>query len=148
MVQLFTDLNKMLHWFWLVQTWDMSEILVSAEICFVNLNLSKISAETKISDLRKISAEIWLKLETFRESDPWNNCMIKGRNEIFTQVFMITIIIFKSFNCNLRTWSLCYIFILFRILKVEMKCIVLAILKWSNVLFSSVCFFTHNSKSA
>ena len=37
----------------------------------MNLNLSRISAETKISDLSKISAEIWLRLETFRESGPW-----------------------------------------------------------------------------
>ena len=48
----------------------MSEIFVSAEISFVNLNLSRISAETKISDLSKISTEIWLRLETFRESGP------------------------------------------------------------------------------
>ena len=48
----------------------MSEILVSAEIPFVNVNLSRISAETKISDLSKISAEIWLRLETFREFGP------------------------------------------------------------------------------
>ena len=46
----------------------MAEILVSAEIPFVNLNLSRISAETKILDLSKISVEIWLRLETFRES--------------------------------------------------------------------------------
>ena len=50
----------------------MAEILVSAEIPFVNLNLSRNSAEPKISDLRKISAEIWLRLETFRESGPWH----------------------------------------------------------------------------
>ena len=48
----------------------MSEILVSAKIPFVNLNLSRISAETKISDLSKISAEIWLRLKTFCESGP------------------------------------------------------------------------------
>ena len=60
----------MLHQFLLVQTQNLAEILVSAEIPFVNLNLSTNSAETKISDLRKISAEIWLRLETFRESGP------------------------------------------------------------------------------
>ena len=43
---------------------NMSEILVSAKITFVNLSLSRISAETKILDLSKISAE------TFRESGP------------------------------------------------------------------------------
>ena len=65
-----TNLNKMLHQFRLVQTQNLAEILVSAEIPFVNLNLSRISAETKILDLSKISAEIWLRLETFRESGP------------------------------------------------------------------------------
>ena len=71
MCMLSTNLNKMLHQFWLVQTQNLAEILVSAEIPFVNLNLSRNSAEPKISDLRKISAEIWLRLETFRESGPW-----------------------------------------------------------------------------
>ena len=33
---------------------NLAEILASAEITFVNLNLSGISAETKISDLSKI----------------------------------------------------------------------------------------------
>ena len=70
MCKLSTNLNKMLHQFWLVQTQNLAEILVSAEIPFVNLNLSRISAETKILDLSKISAEIWLRLETFRESGP------------------------------------------------------------------------------
>ena len=60
----------MLHQLWLVQTQNLAQILVSAEIPFVNLNLSRNSAEPKISDLRKISAEIWLRLETFRESGP------------------------------------------------------------------------------
>ena len=63
-----TNLNKILHQFGLVQTQNLTEIFVSAEIPFVNLNLSGISAETKISDLSKSSAEIWLRLETFRES--------------------------------------------------------------------------------
>ena len=67
---LYTNFNKMLHQFWLVQTQNLAEILVSAEIPFVNHNLSKISAETKISDLSKISAEIWLRLEIFCESGP------------------------------------------------------------------------------
>ena len=67
---LYTDLNRMLHQFSLDQTQNMSEILVSAKIPFVNLNLSRISAETKISDLSKISAEIWLRIETFCESGP------------------------------------------------------------------------------
>ena len=40
----------------------MSEILVSAKMAFVNLNLSRILAEAKIS------AEIWLRLETLCES--------------------------------------------------------------------------------
>ena len=48
----------------------MPEIFVSDEIPFVNLNLSRISAETKISDLSEISAEILLRLETFHESGP------------------------------------------------------------------------------
>ena len=48
----------------------MSEILVSAKFPFVNLDLSGISAETKISDLNKISAEIWLRLETFVNPAP------------------------------------------------------------------------------
>ena len=61
----------MLHQFWLVQTQNLAEILASAEIPFVNLNLSRISAETKILDLSRISAEIWLRLETFHESGPW-----------------------------------------------------------------------------
>ena len=71
MCMLSNNLNKkMLHQFWLVQTQNLAEILISAEIPFVNLNLSRISAEPKISDLRKISAEIWLRLETFNESGP------------------------------------------------------------------------------
>ena len=61
----------MLHQFSWVQTPNLAEILVLAEIPFVNLNLNRISAETKISDLSKSSAEIWLRLETFRESGPW-----------------------------------------------------------------------------
>ena len=65
-----TNLNKMLHQFWLVQIQNLAAIWVSAEIPFVNLNLSRISAETKILDLSKISAEIWLRLETFCESGP------------------------------------------------------------------------------
>ena len=48
----------------------MPEIFVSDEIPFMNLNLSRISAETKISDLSEISAEILLRLETFHESGP------------------------------------------------------------------------------
>ena len=67
-----TNLNKMLHQVWLVQTQNFAEIFVSAEIPFVNLNLSRISSETKISDLSKISAEIWLSLETFCETGPWS----------------------------------------------------------------------------
>ena len=59
-------------WSRVLQTQNLAEILVSAEIPFVNLNLSRISAETKILDLSKISAEIWLRLETFRESGPWS----------------------------------------------------------------------------
>ena len=43
----------------------MAEILVSAEIPFMNLNLNRISAETKISDLSKISAEICQDLRPF-----------------------------------------------------------------------------------
>ena len=70
MCMLYTYLNRMLHQFLLVQTQNISEILISAKIPFVNLNLSRISAETKISDLSKISAEIWLRLETFCESGP------------------------------------------------------------------------------
>ena len=70
MCMLYTDLNRMLHQFWLVKSQKLAEILVSAKIPFVNLNLSRISAETKISDLSKISAEIWLTLETFCESGP------------------------------------------------------------------------------
>ena len=70
MCMLSTNLNKMLHQFRLVQTQNLAEILVSAEISFVNLNLTRNSAEPEISDLRKISAEIWLRLETFRESGP------------------------------------------------------------------------------
>ena len=38
MCMLSTNLNKMLHQFWLVQTQNLAEILVSAEIPFVNLN--------------------------------------------------------------------------------------------------------------
>ena len=53
------------------------EILVSAKIPFVNLNLSRISAETKISDLSKISAEIWLRHETFCESGPSTYQLVK-----------------------------------------------------------------------
>ena len=52
-------------------SFDWSRFLVSAEIPFMTLNLCRISAETKISDLSKISAEIWLRLETFCESGPW-----------------------------------------------------------------------------
>ena len=54
----------------LVQTQNLADILVSAEIPFVNLNLSRISTKTKISDLSKILAEIWLRLEIFHESGP------------------------------------------------------------------------------
>ena len=73
-----------------------SEISVSAEISFVNLNLSRISAETKISDLSKISEEIWLRLETFRETGPRNLCLVLNelilcfKNKSFIEIIFIS----------------------------------------------------------
>ena len=56
----------------------------------MNLNLSRISAETKISDLSKISADIWLRLETFHESGPR---IFKG---LIFIVFSLTLVKFEK----------------------------------------------------
>ena len=73
-----------------------SEILVSAEISFVNLNLSRISPETKISDLSKISDEIWLRRETFCETGPRSLCPMLNelilcfKNKSFIEITFIS----------------------------------------------------------